>query len=116
MNSEDNLKELEMIPVEEEKYKRAKKRIEELKGFYVHLAIYVVINTFLLVNIYIRSLGEPGDFWEFSHFFTLIFWGIGLAFHAAHTFKLNPLFGKKWEERQIRKYMDKDKEASEKYQ
>lgn len=105
-----------MIPEEAEKYKRAKKRIEELKGFYIHLTIYVVINAFLLANIYIRSMGDEGNFWEFPHFFTLIFWGIGLAFHAAHTFKLNPLFGKKWEERQIQKYIDEDKRESKKYE
>jgi hypothetical protein len=44
-----------------------------------------------------------------------MFWGIGLLFHAFHTFKLNPLFGEKWEKRQIQKYMDKDREESEKY-
>ena len=38
-----------------EKYDRAKKRVDELKGFYIHLTIYVVINTFILINIYLNS-------------------------------------------------------------
>ena len=40
-----------MEKFDKEKYNRAKKRVDELKGFYIHLAIYVVINTFILINI-----------------------------------------------------------------
>ena len=87
------------------KLERAKKRVEEIKGFYIHLAVYVVI----------RTMGEGETFWKFSSFFTLIFWGIGLAFHWAHVFNFNPLFGKKWEERQIQKYIEKDKRDAEKF-
>ncbi|UCD60900.1 MAG: 2TM domain-containing protein [Flavobacteriaceae bacterium] len=97
------------------KLERAKKRVEEIKGFYIHLAVYVVINSFILVNIYIRTMGEGETFWKFSSFFTLLFWGIGLAFHWAHVFNFNPLFGKKWEERQIQKYIEKDKRDAEKF-
>lgn len=96
---------------QDEKRKRAKKRVDELKGFYIHFAIYLVINTFILVNIYLHS----DDFWQLGHFVTLIFWGLGVGFHAMHTFKVNPLFGKNWEERQIQKYIDKDKDEANKY-
>ncbi|HBU78987.1 MAG TPA: hypothetical protein DEF18_12875 [Muricauda sp.] len=94
-----------------EKYNRAKKRVDELKGFYIHLAIYVVINAFILVNLYLRN----DDFWRWEHFFTLIAWGVGVLFHASKTFGVNPLLGKDWEERQIQKYMDEDKEEMNKY-
>jgi hypothetical protein len=104
-----------MTPSEEEKYRRARKRIEEIKGFYIHLFIYLIINTVILVVIYVATRDEGGNFWEAGHFFTLFFWGIGLLFHAIHTFKLNPFFGEKWEKRQIRKYMEKDREESKKY-
>ena len=97
------------------KLERAKKRVEEIKGFYIHLAVYIVVNSFILVNIYIRTMYEGESFWKFSTFFTLIFWGIGLAFHWAHVFNFNPLFGKKWEERQIQKYIEKDKRDAEKF-
>lgn len=101
-----------MEQFEQEKYKRAKKKIEELKGFYIHLAVYVVINLFILVNIYLNT----DDFWSWPHFVTLFGWGIGLAFHAAKTFNFNPIFGKNWEERQIQKYIDEDKKEMDKYQ
>ncbi|NDV43878.1 2TM domain-containing protein [Flagellimonas sediminis] len=100
-----------MENLENDKYTRAKKRVEELKGFYVHLSIYVVINTFVLVNIYVQT----DNFWQWPHFLTLFGWGLGLAFHAAKVFGANPLLGKDWEERQIQKYIDKDKEDINKY-
>ncbi|MEZ4808926.1 MAG: 2TM domain-containing protein [Allomuricauda sp.] len=96
---------------EQEKLRRAKKRVEEIKGFYIHLAIYTIINTFILVNINMHS----DHFWKWPHFITLFAWGIGLAIHAAKVFGFNVLFGKNWEERQIQKYMEKDKKEMDKY-
>ncbi|TXN35282.1 2TM domain-containing protein [Flagellimonas hymeniacidonis] len=96
---------------EKEKLKRAKKQIGELKGFYSHLAIYIVINTFILINIYLKT----DDFWQWQHFVTLFAWGIGVFFHASKVFNYNPFFGRNWEERQIQKYIDKDKKEMDKY-
>jgi hypothetical protein len=45
----------------------------------------------------------------------LFAWGIGLFFHASKTFEFNPLLGKNWEERQIKKYMEEDKEEMNKF-
>ena len=98
-----------------EKLQKAKKRVEELKGFYIHLTVYLVINAFIMVNILIRSWSGGDTFWQFGTFFTPFFWGIGLAFHAAHVFNYNPILGKKWEERQIKKYIEKDERDASKY-
>ncbi len=100
---------------EEEKLKRAKKRVEEIKGFYIHAAVYLVVNAFILVNLALNNLGNDGNFWSFPSFLTPFFWGIGLAFHALNTFKKDRLFGKKWEEKMIQKYIEKDKQEAEKY-
>ncbi len=100
-----------MENINKDKYNKAKKRVEELKGFYIHLVIYVVINTFILTNISLRS----ESFWQWEHFITLVAWGLGVLFHASKTFGFNPLLGKDWEERQIQKYMDEDKEEMNKY-
>lgn len=100
-----------MENIEEKKRQRAKKRVEKIKGLYVHFSIYIVINTFILVNIQLNM----DDFWRWSHFITLFGWGIGIAFHAARAFRFNPFFGKKWEERQIQKYIDEDKKEMGKY-
>ena len=100
---------------ENEKLNRAKKRVEELKGFYIHLSVYLVINAFIMVNILIRSWDDGDTFWQFGTFFTPFFWGIGLAFHGAKVFNYNPILGKNWEERQIRKYIEKDKRDASKF-
>ena len=92
---------------ENNKYERAKKRVDELKAFYVHLTVYLVVNAFILINIALNT----NDFWKWGHFATLIFWGIGLLAHAMITFRFNPLFGKEWEKRQIKKFMDEDREG-----
>ncbi len=100
---------------QEEKLKRAKKRVDEIKGFYVHLAVYLVVNTFILINIALQHFGSGGDFWSFPTFITPVFWGVGLAFHAVHTFKGGSLLGKKWEERMIQKYIEEDEKEANKY-
>jgi hypothetical protein len=104
--------EIIMENFDKEKFARAKKRVEEIKSFYIHLAVYLVVNGFILVSIYINS----DSFWKWPHFVTLFGWGIGLFFHAAKVFGFNILFGKNWEERQIQKYIEKDKNDASKYQ
>lgn len=106
---------MEIIDPNEDKLKRAKKQVEEMKGFYIHLAIYIIINSFIIINILIRSLSDGDRFWALHTFFTPFFWGIGLAFHASKVFGFNPFFGKKWEERQIKKYIEKDEQEAAKY-
>ena len=87
---------------EQEKLARAKKRVDKIKGFYIHLAVYVLVNMFILVNIYLATSRQGESFGQWGHFFTAIFWGLGVIFHAFCVFRLNPFFGKNWEKKQIR--------------
>ncbi len=34
---------------EEQKYIRAKKKVKSIKGFYVHLTVYLLVNAFILL-------------------------------------------------------------------
>jgi len=86
-------------------YRRAKKRVKELKGFYWHAFFYLVVNIFIVSMI----SSNTNDFWSFATFSTPIFWGLGLMFHALAVFGKNLLFSKNWEDRKIKEYMDKDK-------
>ena len=99
---------------EQENYDRARKRVQKLKGFYIHLLVYVVINIGLLISIY-AVLGK-GDFWQAGHFITPLFWGIGLLLHWLNAYDYTPVLGRKWEERKIREYMKRDREEFNKYQ
>ena len=91
----------------EDAYIRAKKKLDKLVGFYWHLAVYIVINIFLIIVI--GTNRDDGEFWSFGTFATAFFWGIGLAFHFLGVFGPGFLFGRNWEERKIREFMEKDR-------
>lgn len=104
---------------ESKKFKKAQKRVEELKAFYGHLAVYLFINTFITLSKVVvnmnngETLGE--SLWDFGTFAVWFFWGIGLMFHALKVFSFNPLFGRNWEKKQIKKYMEEDEKEAKKY-
>lgn len=49
-----------IIMDEEERYKRAKARVEELKEFYEHLTIYIGVNITLVI---INLVTSPNALW-----------------------------------------------------
>lgn len=90
-----------------EQLERAKKRVKKIKGFYSHLLVYVVINLMIVV-VNINNL-EPGEsYFHYENFFTLFFWGIGLAVHGLSVFLPNFILGKNWEERKINEIMKRE--------
>ncbi|MCO4820550.1 MAG: 2TM domain-containing protein [Flavobacteriaceae bacterium] len=97
----------------EEAYLRAKKKLDKLIGFYWHLAVYIVINTFLIILI---TTNSDQGFWNFGTFATPFFWGIGLLFHFLGVFGPDFVFGKNWEEKKMKEYMEKDKEEYKRFQ
>jgi len=95
---------------EEDSYIRAKKKLEKIVGFYWHLASYVIVNAFLIITI-ATHLDADESIWKFGTFATAFFWGIGLSFHFIGVFGTSLFFGKNWEERKIKEFMDKDKQS-----
>ena len=92
--------------VGETSYERAKRRMEMLKGFYVHLGVYLVVNLGLfLINV----LTDRGDWW---FVWSLVSWGIAVAIHAFTVFGVEFVFGKDWEQRKIRQLMDEEQRRS----
>ena len=98
---------------QEQNYIKAKKRVKEIKGFYIHLSTYVIINVFIS-GVIIYGLISSGDslnetISNFGVYSTWIFWGIGIFFHWLGVFGFKSLgFGKDWEERKIKEFMDKE--------
>jgi len=98
---------------DEHKYMLAKKRVEKIKGFYIHLAVYFIVNIFIS-GIIIFGLTNDSDseytFLEaithFGVYSTWFFWGIGVVFHWLGVFGSGFFFGKDWEKKQIEKYMN----------
>jgi hypothetical protein len=80
---------------------RAKQKVKELKGFYIHFAVYLV---FVLFFIFLNSL-SGGFPWAI---FPILGWGFGILGHASEVFDWNPFFGKDWEQRKIREFLEDD--------
>lgn len=98
-----NFKIIQVMEKTNQKYLEAQKRVKELREFYNHLFTFIVINILLAgINYYTNEWAYPWFLWA------TFGWGIGLAFDAMKTFRLNPVFNKEWEERKIREYMEKD--------
>ena len=89
-------------------YKTAQKRVKDIKGFYVHLIVYIFINTAIFI-VTTRDDGFVDGLYDISNYTTIFFWGIGLFAHWASVFGPNFIFGKKWEEKKIKELMDQDK-------
>ena len=86
---------------QQQRYERARKRVKELKGFYTHAAIYVLVN----IMLFVINLLTGGGWW---FYWPLLGWGIGLGAHALNVFEFGGRLGQDWEERKTRELMEKE--------
>lgn len=104
-----------MTPEEQIKYENAIKRIKKIKGFYIHLLVYIVINI-MIIAVNIQNLETGESYFQFKNFFTAFFWGIGIVSHALSVFGPDLFLGNDWEEKKIKELMDKEKSDQQKWQ
>lgn len=91
-------KQSEML--EEKRYERAKKKVEDLKGFYIHFTIYAIM---VPVFIYLNYISRAGIPWAL---FPILGWGWGVVNHASETFGWSPILNKNWEKRKLKRLME----------
>jgi len=72
-------------------------QVRKLKGFYIHLAQYVLVVALLAV---INALTTPNHWWVQ---WVVMGWGIGVFFHWLQISERFGLFGSKWEKEQVEK-------------
>jgi len=106
--------------LKEQQYLNAKKRVKEIKGFYSHFLIYVLINIFISGIIIIGlTYNDNSSLLEtltnFGVYSTWLFWGIGIFFHWLSVFGFKNLLGSSWEEKKIRELMKKEDERKKIY-
>lgn len=83
-------------------YKKAAKRVKDIKDFYEHLQAYIFVNLILLII----NLVTYSEFLWVAY--TAVFWGIGILFHAAGVYIFDGrFFGADWEEKKIQEILDK---------
>ena len=78
-------------------YYRAKKRVEELKGFYGNLISYCCV---IPIIVFINLKFSPQFHW---FWFSAGGWGFGLIMHAFKVFGISP----NWEEKKIQEILNK---------
>ena len=89
---------------EEELYRLARKRVEEKKGFYTHLVVYIGVNILLVIIwAFPGGRGYPWFLW------TLGGWGIGILFHFLGVFVFSR--PSNWERREIEKEVERLKKS-----
>ncbi len=72
-------------------------QVRKLKGFYLHLAKYIIVVTLLLgINLWTR----PQHLWVG---WVALGWGIGVLFHGLRVFERFSPFGAEWEKKQVEK-------------
>ncbi|NVJ88872.1 MAG: 2TM domain-containing protein [Flavobacteriaceae bacterium] len=88
--------------IENQSYLRAKKRVDEIKGFYSHLVVMIFVLPFL-VFINLQLTPQYHWFW-----WAIIGNAIGLFIHWFTVFGKNLFgFGEDWEKRKIQEYINK---------
>jgi fatty acid desaturase len=81
---------------------RAKRRVEAVKGFYIHLAVFVlVVAGLLLINL---ATGQP--WWVLWVF---LGWGLGVLTHGIAVSDRAHRAMTAWEERKLRQFMAEDR-------
>ena len=88
--------------IKRDNYLNARKRLDKLKEFYGSLVSYVIVIPFL---IFINFKTYSGVHW---FWFPMLGWGISLVFQAYEVWGKSKYFGKTWEERKIKEFMDEE--------
>ncbi len=85
---------------EKELYEKARKRVEEKKGFYAHFAIYILVNILLVIIwAFPAGGGYPWFLWPLGG------WGIGVLFDFLRVFVFSGQT--EWDRRQVEKEVEK---------
>jgi len=94
--------------VSNEDYYAAFKRVKRIKRFYTHCIVYILVNTYLIVN-HCFEANSMQSLFHLHTYSTAFFWGIGLVAHGLSVFGHDIFFGNNWEEKKIKELMDKEK-------
>lgn len=89
----------------ERSYLRAKKRLDGIKSFYIHIIVYIVFNVFLLLLIH-GEVSIKINGMHYSNLYTAIGWGVILLVHGIIVFTPIMSLMEKWEEKKLEEFME----------
>lgn len=91
------------------RYEKARKRVQDMKGFYANLSSYILVNLFLMV---LNLATSPEHLW---FYWPMLGWGLGVVFHGLKVFNF-PFMGKEWEQRKLREFMEQEANNNKRYE
>lgn len=88
---------------EENYYEKAEKRVNDKKGFYIHLGTFVPVGIFLFA---LNMITSPNTLW---FVYPMLSWGVGLAIHYVTVFGIpgTRVLTDEWEEEELDKEIRK---------
>lgn len=101
MKEEEIIEIFDRFPDAEERsrYLRAKRRVNQLKGFYFHLLLYIIIASVHFIKTYV----EKNEI-KMEDALGIILWGVVVIIHAASVYLPTLFLGKDWEEKKIQEF------------
>ena len=75
---------MENLNVKNIDYFEARKRVKQIRGFYIHLMIYLFINLVIYAQFLLDI--EQDKTSDGFNFYTFVLWGIVILIHAIATF------------------------------
>ena len=89
----------------------AQRRIKQKKRLYYHFVIFLIGAIFLIVLNTVIGIGEQTKIWGLDWFvFAILAWLFLFVFHLFNVFITHKFMGKGWEEAQLSKLVNKQKE------
>jgi hypothetical protein len=90
-----------------EKHKQiAYKRVTQLRSFYTHLSIYILINIALLLPYFMMDIAAI--FWQRCFTIMIGVAGLGVLGHAMWVFGPGFFLPSKWESRKLKQFTDEE--------
>ena len=86
-------------PEDQHKLEDAKRRVAALKGFYVHLAVFLALN----IGLAAINVVTGGEWWVH---WVVLGWGIGVIAHALAVFGPQSKFVADWEVRKVQQFLN----------
>lgn len=80
-----------------EKLKRARKQVADIKKFYTHLAIYIAV----MVLLFVIDYQDRGNWWVH---YPAIGWGIAVVVQGVSI----GFFSSSWEDKKVKELMEKE--------
>ena len=102
------IKKMEPVNDKNIQYERAKKRVKEIKNFYIHALVlfwstyFLILSTSIKYDSFLETFSKQNQFWGIG------LWGIGLL-HGLSVFLPNFILGKTGKKRKFVELMERNR-------